>query len=93
MIQTGDIICAVHSIQEDIAYLYGYGTYKGVSKVTDIVIGCGDIDLDSGINIHDLECMYGLPEVIDLQLKGKRIVLIDPIQVRRSHTAELSMPN
>jgi hypothetical protein len=86
MIKTNDTVCAVYAIEGHIAYIYGYGTYKGPNTKTDISIGMPEIVLDSGINITGLECLWGLPESLSSYLKGKAIVFMDPIEIRKSNT-------
>ncbi len=86
MIKQGDIVCSVYGIVGNIAYLYGYGTYKGSEDISsNIVIGKALVELDSGENLIDLESLWGLPETLDKYLANKDIVFIDPKEVRKTN--------
>jgi hypothetical protein len=86
MINTNDPVIAIHSIEDNIVYIYGYGIYKDSPVNTDIHIGKANIELDSGENISDLECLWGNPDALLLtsKLRNRKIYLIDANEVRKT---------
>jgi len=78
--KVGTRVGAIRSIDDDTAYLFGYGVYEG--KHLLLLVGTEirnpRIKLDNGKVVWGCECWWGPEQQIRDRIDGLKVVMVDP---------------
>lgn len=94
----GERVGAILSANKEEVRLFGYGTYRGDEIPDDGVGGLGalirevgntnpKIVLDSGKVVWGCECWWGTERKIKESIGDRRVVMIDPDEMREADSA------